>query len=136
IAEHEADATPMLIADPTPSKPAVAPSKSATSSSKPQKSQPADNPKTLAQSPSKPPAEQAQNPGTTAVLDTYSLRSAPGRLSLIEGQGGNAQTEAAVVAALNWLVNAQSADGRWNANQFGAGQEQMVLGQDRGGAGR
>jgi hypothetical protein len=34
------------------------------------------------------------------------------------------------------LAAAQSRDGRWNANQFGAGQEQMVLGQDRGGAGR
>ena len=70
------------------------------------------------------------------IADTFSLRNASDRLSLIEGQGGNAKTEAAVVAALNWLVAAQSRDGRWSANQFGAGQEQMVLGQDRGGAGR
>jgi hypothetical protein len=71
-----------------------------------------------------------------SVADTYSLRNASDRMSLIEGQGGNAKTEAAVIAALNWLVAAQSRDGRWSANQFGAGQEQMVLGQDRGGAGR
>ncbi len=58
------------------------------------------------------------------------------RLSLIAGQGGNAKTESAVTAALAWLAAAQSRDGRWNTNQFGAGQEQMVLGQDRGGAGR
>src|SRR4029078_1811316 len=81
------------------------------------------------------PAAAAQV-SSAAVADTYSLRNASDRLSLIEGQGGNAKTEAAVVAALNWLVAAQSRDGRWNANQFGAGQEQMVLGQDRGGAGR
>jgi hypothetical protein len=84
---------------------------------------------------SSPPVPAAQA-ATTAVADTFSLRNASDRLSLIEGQGGNAKTEAAVVAALNWLVAAQSRDGRWSANQFGAGQEQMVLGQDRGGAGR
>ncbi len=81
------------------------------------------------------PAAAAQ-PSTAPVANTYSLRTASDRLSLIEGQGGNAKTEAAVVGALNWLVAAQSRDGRWNANQFGSGQEQMVLGQDRGGAGR
>ncbi len=89
--------------------------------------------------PEVPTAEQpAVNPqaSSSAVANTYSLRNASDRLSLIEGQGGNAKTEAAVVAALNWLVAAQSRDGRWSANQFGAGQEQMVLGQDRGGAGR
>jgi hypothetical protein len=64
------------------------------------------------------------------------LRNASDRLSLIAGQGGNAKTEDAVVAALNWLANAQSPDGRWNANRFGAGQEQLVLGQNRSGAGR
>jgi hypothetical protein len=78
------------------------------------------------------PAQASAEP----IADTYSLRNASDRLSLIEGQGGNAKTETAVIAALNWLVAAQSRDGRWNANQFGAGQELMVLGQDRGGAGR
>jgi hypothetical protein len=55
---------------------------------------------------------------------------------LVAGQGGNAQTEAAVAAALRWLAAAQSKDGRWNATQFGAGHEETVLGQNRGGAGR
>ncbi|HVT28458.1 MAG TPA: squalene--hopene cyclase [Lacipirellulaceae bacterium] len=72
----------------------------------------------------------------SAISSPYALRSASDRLSLIEGQGGSAKTEEAVVAALSWLAAAQSADGRWSANQFGAGQEQMVLGQSRGGAGR
>jgi hypothetical protein len=64
------------------------------------------------------------------------MRGAPGRLGLIEWQGGNAQTEAAVVAALDWLARAQSTDGRWDGDRFGAGREQKVFGHDRGGAGR
>jgi hypothetical protein len=102
-------------------------------------SAPAGNPEPAAKPAEQPstaqlPVAEAQTSST--VANTYSLRNASDRLSLIEGQGGNAKTEAAVVAALNWLVAAQSRDGRWSANQFGAGQEQMVLGQDRGGAGR
>ncbi len=97
-------------------------------------------PTAVAQKP--PAAKTAQS--SAAVSDSsistttspYALRSASDRLSLIEGQGGSAQTEAAVTAALAWLATAQSRDGRWNANQFGAGHEQLVLGQDRGGAGR
>ncbi|HEX5472346.1 MAG TPA: squalene--hopene cyclase [Lacipirellulaceae bacterium] len=85
----------------------------------------------LAQTPS-----TALKPASVAAASPYSLRSAADRLSLIKGQGGNAKTEQAVVAALNWLAVAQSRDGRWSANQFGAGQEQMVFGQNRGGAGR
>jgi hypothetical protein len=34
------------------------------------------------------------------------------------------------------LVNAQSRDGRWDADEYGSGQEQLVLNQNRGGAGR
>jgi hypothetical protein len=87
---------------------------------------------------SNPPTQDSTppQPTTASAAQTYSLRNASDRLSLVEGQGGNAKTEAAVVAALNWLAAAQSGDGRWNANQFGAGQEQAVLGQNRGGAGR
>ncbi len=73
----------------------------------------------------------------TAIASTpYSLRSAPDRLGLVAGQGGNAETEAAVAAALRWLAAAQARDGRWVAVQFGAGQEELTLGQNRGGAGR
>jgi hypothetical protein len=89
------------------------------------------------------PPPSGEPPATATVSDTqsqavaapYALRGAPGRLGLVELQGGSAETEAAVAAALAWLANAQSADGRWDANQFGAGQEQAVLGHDRGGAG-
>ena len=72
----------------------------------------------------------------SSATSAYALRNAPGRLGLVAGQGGNAETEAAVAAALRWLAAAQARDGRWDAVQFGAGQEELVLGQDRGGAGR
>jgi hypothetical protein len=66
----------------------------------------------------------------------YALRTAKGRLGLVEQQGGNVRTEAAVNAALAWLASAQSPDGHWDADHFGAGRELKTLGHDRGGAGR
>jgi hypothetical protein len=134
-----ADPTPTLIPDPPTAKAneSVPPPAGSIAASRP-KDKDAAGSKSREPSVAKQTAAQsaAAKPATPAASDSYSLRNAPGRLSLIEGQGGNAKTEAAVVAALNWLVSAQSNDGRWNANQFGAGREQMVLGQDRGGAGR
>jgi hypothetical protein len=65
----------------------------------------------------------------------YKLRVAPDRARLAQQQGGTKETEAAVNAALNWLASNQSADGRWDASQFGAGREDKVLGHDRRGAG-
>lgn len=70
-----------------------------------------------------------------AATSPYAHRSDPDRLEYAEQHGGSAETEAAVAAALQWLAKAQSADGRWDASRFGAGQEFVVLGQDRGGAG-
>lgn len=138
IAEaRAADQAPPLIADSPTSKmtDAVTPPTSAANNP-----EPVSDPNTTAQTPLKPAPNQSSTavskPSAPATSDAYSLRNAPGRLSLIEGQGGNAKSESAVAAALNWLANAQSRDGRWSANQFGAGQEQLVLGQDRGGAGR
>jgi hypothetical protein len=85
---------------------------------------------------SAPTPEVANAAAPTVAGNAYSLRSAPGRLGLVAGQGGNAKTEAAVTAALKWLAAAQSGDGRWDAMRFGGGQEEMTLGQNRGGAGR
>ncbi|MCC7476431.1 MAG: squalene--hopene cyclase [Pirellulales bacterium] len=75
-------------------------------------------------------------PVAEVPANAYALRSEPGRLGFVAGQGGNADTEAAVEAALRWLAAAQSPDGRWDANRFGAGRDEMVLGQNRGNAGR
>jgi hypothetical protein len=82
------------------------------------------------------PSASEDSPSASRATAPYALRAAPGRLGLVELQGGSAQTEAAVAAALAWLARAQSDDGRWEANRFGAGQEHHVLGQDRAGAGR
>lgn len=65
----------------------------------------------------------------------YARRNAPDRLEYAERHGGSVETEAAVAAALRWLAQAQSDDGRWDASRYGAGLERAVLGQDRGGAG-
>jgi hypothetical protein len=83
-----------------------------------------------------PSAPAAASETVVSVATPYSLRNAPGRLGLIAGLGGSADTEAAVSSALAWLSAAQSKDGRWDANRYGAGREEMVLGQNRGGAGR
>jgi hypothetical protein len=65
----------------------------------------------------------------------YQLRLAPNRTRFAERQGGSAATEAAVSAALRWLATHQSANGRWDASDFGAGRELKAQGQDRKGAG-
>lgn len=66
----------------------------------------------------------------------YQSRVTPQRTLLLERYGGNAKTEAAVAAALDWLAAHQHPDGRWRAQDHGAGQERMVLGHNRYGAGR
>jgi hypothetical protein len=63
------------------------------------------------------------------------LRVAPDRERQAELRGGTASSEAAVTAALQWLAENQSADGRWIASQFGSGRELRTLGQERPGAG-
>jgi hypothetical protein len=65
----------------------------------------------------------------------YSLRNAADRQQIVAQRGGSAETEAAVQAALTWLVNSQERDGRWDADRWGAGIERQVLGHDRKGAG-
>ena len=65
----------------------------------------------------------------------YQLRVAPDRAKVIEENGGTVRTEKAVQAALKWLADHQSADGRWNAKLHGAGRETLVLGRDRHKAG-
>jgi hypothetical protein len=78
----------------------------------------------------KPKAE-----ATASVPSSYASRFAANRDQLVAGGGGDATTERSVRAAINWLAQAQSQDGRWDARRHGAGQERYVLGQDRNGAG-
>ncbi|MFO0791283.1 MAG: squalene--hopene cyclase [Pirellulales bacterium] len=101
--------------------------------------------KLIAPVPAVGPANAAKRattaPGVTEAASgstpsVYALRNGAGKMSVIAGQGGNAETEDAVAAALVWLAKAQSRDGRWDAVQYGGGREELVLGQNRGGAGR
>lgn len=65
----------------------------------------------------------------------YQQRRAPDRAQIARRHGGGPETEAAVEAALRWLADNQSADGRWDADRHGAGRENQVHGHDRQGAG-
>ena len=73
--------------------------------------------------------------GPHTVPKMYRERMAPNRLQIAESFGGSATTEAAVKLALDWLARHQSADGRWDASDHGAGRESGTLGHDRQGAG-
>ncbi|MGE0605895.1 MAG: hypothetical protein AB7O62_02125 [Pirellulales bacterium] len=67
--------------------------------------------------------------------ELYQARTAPNRQAVTAARGGDTRTEGAVQAALAWLASVQSDDGRWDADQFGAGREGKVEGRDRKGAG-
>ena len=83
------------------------------------------------------PRRQIDDPraGDPKIPDAYRLRVAPDRSRLAERQGATPETEAAVKAALKWLAGSQSPDGRWDADDHGAGRERAVAGRDRQGAG-
>ena len=69
------------------------------------------------------------------IPQLYRNRVSTKRAAFALRVGGNADTEASVQAALEWLAKNQSSDGHWDAATFGAGRENRLLGQDRGGAG-
>jgi hypothetical protein len=77
----------------------------------------------------------AAGPGAASASPYARRGGSSDRLRWAEQGGGGRETEAAVNAALTWLAQVQSPDGRWDASRFGAGREMVVLGQDRGGAG-
>jgi len=66
---------------------------------------------------------------------TYRARMAANRGEIAARNGGSAQTEAAVDAALAWLAENQGFDGRWDCSMHGGGRETTTLGHDRNGAG-
>ncbi len=69
------------------------------------------------------------------VPKVYQLRSIEQRLEIALANGGSLRSERAVDSALGFLAANQSEDGRWDASNFAAGQENLVLGNDRQGAG-
>lgn len=57
----------------------------------------------------------------TAVPAPYRLRGAEERAAATRRFGGNAESERAVELSLQWLARVQTADGFWDASEFGAG---------------
>jgi hypothetical protein len=57
----------------------------------------------------------------TAVPAPYRLRGTEERAAATRRFGGNAQSERAVELSLQWLSRVQSAEGFWDASEFGAG---------------
>jgi hypothetical protein len=85
------------------------------------------------------------NPSTTTtgagpnnvypVPEAYKLRLSTDHLGLARAGGGSKETEAAVQAALKWLAEHQSDDGRWDARRNEAGRETSPDGRSRPNAG-
>jgi hypothetical protein len=70
------------------------------------------------------PSAPARRTASTAAIPTlYRMRMAPDRARYAANVGGDARTETAVENALAWLARAQSPDGSWNAQQYGAGSD-------------
>ncbi len=68
---------------------------------------------------------------------TYQLRNTEQRREAARKFGGTQQSEAAVELSLRWLAANQQPDGRWDAEDFGAGQVKVdEFGIDRNFAGR
>ena len=65
----------------------------------------------------------------------YQLRFAENRLQIASQLGGDINTEASVLAALQWLAQQQEVDGRWDAARHGAGRETQTLERHRSGTG-
>lgn len=54
-----------------------------------------------------------------AEAGEFGGRTAKGRKALVEAEGGNAASEAAVVRALKWIADVQQRDGSWNFAEIG-----------------
>lgn len=68
---------------------------------------------------------------------TYALRNVEQRSDAALRFGGTKESEAAVELSLRWLARNQQADGRWDAEDWGAGQVKLdEIGVDRNYAGR
>lgn len=86
--------------------------------------------------PAAPVQDVARQLPVSDLPEAYQLRQAPDRLERARAYGADADTEAAVAAALKWLAGTQSQDGSWNAAAYGAGTETNALGLSRSGTGR
>lgn len=81
------------------------------------------------------PTTPVSTKSTESVPELYANRFAEDLTELATERGGSSQTEQSVKLALAWLASNQSKNGGWDASKFGAGEERVVLGHDRQGAG-
>ena len=89
----------------------------------------------IQQSKSVPVSEAAAKTVPGQQENDFANRTGSAKTNAIISTGGDANTEAAVAAALRFLVAAQRPDGAWDPRSSGAGVERSPLGLNRGGAG-
>ncbi len=77
----------------------------------------------------------SDSPGASGQEGPLAHRAPAMRHDLLGAFGGSERTEVAVHDALTWLARSQAHDGRWNAQEHGAGRGELVLGQPRQGIG-
>jgi hypothetical protein len=74
-------------------------------------------------------------PHTVQPPTAYANRFGERRQAAAAARGGSEATERAVREGLAWLAAAQSPNGHWDADRYGAGVERSIDGRDRQGAG-
>jgi len=128
---------PSLLASPAPAEETPAePTDMPTETQEPEPEEPTQESKESLPTETSPVESPPPVKTEPAPPPTYADRFDENREKLAEQRGGSPQTERAVRAALGWLATAQSKNGGWDASQFGAGHERVVLGHNRNGAGR
>ncbi|MEP6169162.1 MAG: prenyltransferase/squalene oxidase repeat-containing protein, partial [Rhodopirellula bahusiensis] len=84
----------------------------------------------------RPAASLPKEPSAGTIDEDFASRAGAAKAQALIQNGGDADTEAAVEAALRYLASQQRSDGAWDPKTTGAGQERAPLGLHRGGAGR
>lgn len=139
--EAEVQPTPEVVKEPAQAEPVVAAEAPAETPQVVAKVAPVEPEAVVEQTPPTPASQVPAQPVAATVPLPPALpaslaeRVAPNRLQSVIEHGGSVETEQSVGRALEWLAMAQAADGRWDADRWGAGREMKVLGHDRNGAG-
>ncbi|WDQ16088.1 prenyltransferase/squalene oxidase repeat-containing protein [Rhodopirellula sp. P2] len=84
----------------------------------------------------RPAASLPEERSAGTIDEDFASRTGAAKAHALIQNGGDADTEAAVEAALKYLASQQRSDGAWDPKTTGAGQERAPLGLHRGGAGR